>query len=202
MAWQSAIPWSLVIFRFLLGPALAVLARRHAAPEVWLGLLFTAGPVSDLFDGVLARRFGTATAALRIADTVVDIAFYGFVLLAVVEVNWPAVRDRIWLFCIVIAMEAAQLFFGFVKFRRMTSYHSYATRLWGVMMMIAFGTALGSHRGAWLLTIALGWGVLCEAEGLVFSALLPEWVHDVKTLPRALAIRRVIRERAGQVSAR
>jgi len=195
MSWRSAIPWSLVIFRLLLGPALAIAARRVSGPELWIGVLFLTGPLSDIFDGILARRLGCATPSLRIADTVVDITFYGFVLMAVVELNWPAIRARIWLIAAVAALEAARLAFDLVKFRRIASYHSYTAKLWGLLLWLAFGVLLCFNQGAWLLTIALVWGIVCELEGLAFSAILPEWVHDVKTLPRAIAIRREIAEK-------
>ena len=46
------------------------------------------------------------------------------------------------------------------------------------------------NRGFWLLTVALAWGILCELEGIVFSVMLPDWAHDVKALPQAIALRR------------
>ena len=190
MNWRSAIPWSLVIFRFLLGPVIAMLALRTETPGIWLGVLFLAGPVSDIFDGVLARRFGTATPKLRIADTVVDIAFYIFVLIAVGMVNWPAIRGSIWLIAAVITLECARLVVDLAKFGCIASYHTYTAKIWGMLLMVAVGVLLCFRSGVWLLTVALIWGIVSELEGLAFSLILREWVHDVKSLPRALAIRR------------
>jgi len=188
--WRSAIPWSLVVFRFLLGPAIVILAWRIAAPDIWLGILFLAGPVSDIFDGVLARRLGTATSKLRIADTIVDSAFYVCVLIAVGQVNWPAIRGNMWLIVAVIGLESARLVLDLVKFGRIASYHTYTAKIWGLLLMVAVGSVLCFGSGSWLLTAALIWGIVSEVEGMVFSLILQEWVHDVKTLPRAIAIRR------------
>lgn len=202
MNWRSAIPWSLIIFRFLLGPVIVILARRIGAPDIWLGVLFLAGPVSDIFDGVLARRLGTATAKLRVADSVVDIAFYVFVLIAVGEVNWAAIRGNMWLIAAVIALEAVRLVVDLVKFGRIASYHTYTAKIWGLLLMLAVGSVLCFGGGVWLLTVSLIWGIVSEVEGLTFSVILREWVHDVKTLPRALAIRRAEQAKtAAEVSA-
>jgi len=195
LTWRTAIPWSLVIFRLLLGPALLILALHVPAAGIWLGLLFVLGPVSDIFDGVLARRFGTATSRLRISDTVVDTVFYIMVLATVVELDWAAIRGRIWLIAAVIAFEAVRHVFDLAKFGRIASYHTYSAKIWGLLLMLAVGTLLCFRHGAWLLTVALVWGIVSELEGLVFSMLLPEWVHDVKTLPRALAIRRAFQKK-------
>ena len=194
LTWHTAIPWSLVAFRLLLGPVIVLASSRTSAPEPWLGLLFLAGPLSDIFDGVLARLFGTATPALRISDTVVDIIFYLFVLIAVIVINGPAIRHRIWLIGAVILIEAARLILDLVKFGRIASYHAYSAKLFGLLLMLAVGWLLSFSRDTWLVTVALVWGILSELEGLAFSFLLPEWVHDVKTLPRALDVRRKLFE--------
>jgi phosphatidylglycerophosphate synthase len=194
LTWRSAIPWSLVAFRLFLGPAIVLASSRTATPEPWLGLLFLSGPLSDIFDGVLARRFGTATPALRISDTVVDIIFYLFVLIAVIVINGPAIRHRIWLIGAVILIEAARLLLDLIKFGRIASYHAYSAKLFGLLLMLAVGWLLSFPRDSWLLTAALICGILSELEGLAFSFLLPEWIHDVKTLPGALDLRRKLLE--------
>jgi phosphatidylglycerophosphate synthase len=203
LPWRTAIPWSLIIIRLVLGPVIAFAAFRTSTPQPWLAVLFLAGPISDIFDGILARRFGTDTAALRISDTIVDIVFYLFVLMAIIAINAPAVRHRIWLIAAVIALEAARLLLDMLKFHRIASYHAYSAKLFGLLLMLAVGWLLCFRRDTWLVTVALLWGILSELEGFAFSILLPEWVHDVKSLPRALAIRRELLEnRTAQVTAR
>lgn len=192
MTWRTAIPWSLIAFRFVLGPAIAFASFRSLIPTPWLGVLFLAGPISDIFDGVLARRFGTATAALRISDSVVDIVFYLFVLVAVIAADATAIRNRIWLIAVVVMLEFARLILDLFKFGRIASYHAYSAKLFGLLLMLAVGWLLCFKRDTWLVTLTLFWGIISELEGLAFSLLLPEWVHDVKTLPRALAIRRTL----------
>jgi phosphatidylglycerophosphate synthase len=203
LSWRTAIPWSLVIIRLFLGPVIAIAAFRASTPEPWLGILFLAGPISDIFDGVLARRFGTDTAVLRISDTIVDIIFYLFVLITIITINAPAMRHRIWLIAAVVALEGVRLLLDMLKFHRIASYHAYSAKLFGLLLMLAVGWLLCFRRDTWLVTLALGWGILSELEGLTFSIILPEWVHDVKSLPRAIAIRRELLEnRITQVHAR
>jgi phosphatidylglycerophosphate synthase len=203
LSWRTAIPWSLVIIRLFLGPVIALTAIRASTPEPWLGILFLAGPISDIFDGVLARRFGSDTAALRISDTIVDSIFYLFVLVAIIINNAPAIRHRIWLIVAVIALEAARLLLDLVKFHRIASYHAYSAKLFGLLLILAVGCLLCFRRDTGFVTVAIVWGILSELEGLAFSILLPEWVHDVKSLPRALAIRHELLEnRADHVAAR
>ena len=44
------------------------------------------------------------------------------------------------------------------------------------------------------LRVAVVWGIVCDLEGLAMSMILPEWRRDVKTLRRALDLRREMRE--------
>jgi phosphatidylglycerophosphate synthase len=192
LTWRKAIPWSLVVFRFLLGPALVLAARRPSVAGPWLGALVVAGFFSDVYDGVLARRWNTASSALRTADSAVDILFYLGVLAAVVQRHGLEIRERLWLLAAVIALELLNSLCGFIKFRRMPSYHSYAAKLWGFLLAASAITLLSLNRGQWLITLALVWGIVCELEGLAMTALLPQWTHDVKTLARAVAVRRKI----------
>ena len=41
-----------------------------------------------------------------------------------------------------------------------------------------------------MVPIAAAWGILVNLEGLTMSIMLPRWKNDVKTLPRAFALRK------------
>jgi len=201
LTWRKVIPWSLVCFRALAGPVLALVAWKMATPQIWLGALIAAGFVSDVYDGVLARRWGTATAALRIADSATDIVFYLCILAAVVLRHGTVIRERLGLLGVVLALEAGRLVFDWFKFGRMASYHSYTAKAWGVLLAVATIALLCFDGAFWLVTVALAWGIVCDVEGLAMSLMLPEWAHDVKTLRRALILRqKMLAEREARVS--
>jgi CDP-diacylglycerol--glycerol-3-phosphate 3-phosphatidyltransferase len=131
MNWRKAIPWAMVVFRLVLGPAIVLVALWKPAPDIWLAVIITAGFVSDVFDGILARRWGTATPALRVSDSVVDLVFYLAILMAGIDRQWPVIRERLWLVATVLALEGSRILLDLAKFDRMTSYHSYASKFWG-----------------------------------------------------------------------
>ena len=192
MRLRAAIPWAMVALRAALGPAIALTARV-AHSEAWLGAMIAVGFLSDVYDGILARRWKTDTDALRIADSAVDILFYLGVLAAIVERHWPVLRERAWLLIAVLALEAIRMAFDWMKFRRMASYHSYTAKAWGVLLAASTVALLCLDRWYWILTLALAWGIVCDLEGLAMSVILPEWRRDVKTLRRAFELRREMR---------
>lgn len=189
---QKWIPWAMVGFRALLGPVLALVAWRGSHPQPWLGAMIAAGFVSDVYDGILARRWGTETPALRVSDSLADIVFYLSILIAVLLRHGPVLRERAWLLVAVLALEAGRFVFDWIKYGRMASYHSYVAKAWGVLLAVAMIALLCFDAAFWLVTVALVWGIACELEGLAMSLLLPEWTYNVKTLPRAFALRRAM----------
>jgi CDP-diacylglycerol--glycerol-3-phosphate 3-phosphatidyltransferase len=186
---RKTIPWTLVAFRALMAPALVAMAVFAPAPQLWLGAMIAAGFVSDVYDGILARRWGTATDALRIADSATDVLFYLGILAAAVVRHGPVLLHVVALIAAVLALEVIHIIFCWFKYGRMASYHSYVAKSWGVMLATATIALLCFDGAFWLLTVALVWGVVCELEGIAMSMLLPQWVRDVKTLRRAWQIR-------------
>lgn len=183
------IPWSLVGLRFCLGPAMPLVAWQVPNPQGWMGGMLVAGFLSDVFDGILARRWGTATGKLRVADTSVDTVFYIGVAVALGLRHWPEIHARLAPLAGLAAMEAIRFLFDFWKYGRISSYHSYLAKSWGIVLVVATVSALCFDAAYWLLSLAIVWGIVCDAEGLTMSLLLPQWTHDVKSLGVAMRLR-------------
>jgi phosphatidylglycerophosphate synthase len=70
-----AIPWVLVGLRAL-GCPLIVAGAWRGWSGGWLGAIVVVALVSDIYDGILARRWDGETAGLRMSDSTVDTIFY------------------------------------------------------------------------------------------------------------------------------
>jgi CDP-diacylglycerol--glycerol-3-phosphate 3-phosphatidyltransferase len=148
--------------------------------------------LSDVFDGVLARRWGVATDALRCWDTRADTLFYTCVL-AVIFLRYPAAVQQRWvLIAGLITAEVLQHVFAAIKYGRHASYHSILSKIWGLMMATSMIALLGFGVNNWFLDFVLGWGILCNLQGLAMTLLLPTWQHDVLTLFHAVRLRQKI----------
>jgi hypothetical protein len=65
-------------------------------------------------------------------------------------------------------------------------------------MAVAVVVAFATGGGALLIRLSLAVGMLCKAESLAMSLILPEWVRDVKGIAAAMRRRRERISRAGQ----
>lgn len=81
-----------------------------------------------------------------------------------------------------------------VNFRRVTNYHAYSAKLFGLSLFLAL-VALFASGGAdalWLLVILTG--TLCMTEEMAMTLILPRWTFDVSGVREALRMRRAERE--------
>jgi CDP-diacylglycerol--glycerol-3-phosphate 3-phosphatidyltransferase len=173
--------------RMALGPILIAGAACGWSPLALAGMV-VAALLSDIFDGVLARRWGCDTAGVRRFDSLADTVFY----LAAAATLWLAhpeiLRANARLMQAVLALELLRAAFEIAKFGKPASYHSYLAKAWGLVMAIAVTSAFATGWGR-LLPVALAMGIACNLQGLAMSAILPVWHRDVKGLGTAWKLR-------------
>src|SRR5580693_9157857 len=118
------LPFALTTLRLLLGPIALVCALTNVPRWVYLPILVT-GTLSDIYDGILARRFGVATPALRRYDSVTDVIFYLFIL-AVAFLLCRTVITQTWLLvALILFSEAGCILVGYFRFGEFPATHSY-----------------------------------------------------------------------------
>lgn len=191
---KHRIPWLMASGRAALGPAM-VLAERAGWSGLTLAAMVVTALLSDIFDGILARRWKCDTAGVRLFDSMADNVFYLGCGAALWMRQPHLMRSFAALVGVVLGIEMLKTAFDFVKFGKPTSYHSYLAKTWGLVLattvVMSFAThAVPAVRIAWWVALALG--VLCCLEGLTISLVMPEWRHDLKTMRRALELRKEI----------
>lgn len=185
----ESIPWTLIAFRALCCPLIMAAAERRW-PGAVLALIVLLALLSDIYDGILARRWGCETAALRVSDSIADTIFY----LGVVGALWLTDRQLLlgnWkLFATLFSLEATRYLFDLIKYRRTASYHSYLAKGWGLVIAVAVMAVFSSNSLRALIWVVLLMGIVVNLEGLTMSLILPRWQNDVKTLAAAWRLRR------------
>jgi CDP-diacylglycerol--glycerol-3-phosphate 3-phosphatidyltransferase len=143
--------------------------------------MLAAGFVSDIYDGVIARRFGVATAGLRRLDSAVDSVFYLAAAWCVWRLHPDAIRSHRWLIAVVIGTLVINHAFEIWKFGREASYHAWLAKAWGALLFASLVFLLLAGDD-WLLTVALCVGVASHVENFLITILLTECRTDVKSV--------------------
>lgn len=188
MSIASRIPLSLTILRIALGPALLILVLGYP-DAILFGICLTLAFLSDVFDGIIARRLGIATANLRRLDSIADSIFYVCATL-VAWLLYPNVFiEHSAALLLLLALELVRYAFDLLKFRRETSYHMWSSKLWGIFLFLGFFSLLSLGQQGSLITIAIYAGIIADLEGLAISLVLAEWRADVPSLLHAFRFR-------------
>ncbi len=179
------LPNALSILRIAAAPLLVALAGLGEA-EAFLGVLWCA-LASDAADGFLARRLGQTSEIGARLDSWGDWLLYAALPLGVVWL-WPelARRELLWI-ATGVTVWIVPTAVGWLKFGRLTSYHTYLAKLTGVLMAAGAVALLHWDHPA-LFHLAICVLVLEGFEELLITAELPAWHRDVPSLRSAMRI--------------
>ena len=182
------IPWLLIWLRIALTPVAVLFGVYHFVGYPYI-LLLAVAALSDVYDGVLARKFRVETASLRQWDSIADTIFF----LGVCAGMWVAfpgvVKTYAWGIAAVLGIECVRYAYDYAKFRRGASYHALSAKVFGVSLLVATIAIMGFGRAEPFLPIALVVGIVSELEGLAMSFILKEWTYNVKHVGKALQLR-------------
>jgi len=156
---------ALTVARLLLAVPFALcMAAADARHAAWAAVILTAAIVSDLADGALARRLGTASAAGRLLDHTVDVLFVTTGLVA------AAARGAFpWILPVLVAAAFAQYAIdSYVVARARELRPSRLGRYNGILYFVPLGGDIAVRLGGQALrplVTALAWVLVASTLG-------------------------------------
>ena len=184
----TGLPLTLTVVRALLGPVVIYLAFLWPN-RLAFGACLIAAFLSDVFDGILARRLNVATPNLRRLDSIADTIFYLSAIFAAWRLHPSAITERLAPLLVLFGLELIRYVFDFAKFGREASYHMWSSKLWGVALFIGFFALLALGITGRPVSAAIYIGIVVDLEGLAISIVLRKWKTDVPTIVHAFRLR-------------
>jgi len=175
------VPFALTTLRLLLGPLALALALGNAPRWIFLPLLVT-GTLSDIFDGILARRFGVATPALRRYDSITDVTYYLFILGALWRLSHDVVTDNLWAVVVILATEAGSILVCAVKFGKYPATHSWLAKFYGLCLLAGLIALLAFDAGNWAVIALASVAAVTNAEIILLHLLAKTPPVDVPSI--------------------
>jgi CDP-diacylglycerol--glycerol-3-phosphate 3-phosphatidyltransferase len=188
----QVLPLLLTAVRALLGPVVLVAAFSYPS-TLLLGACLVIAFVSDILDGMIARRLNVATATLRRLDSIADSIFYISAAVAAWVLHPAVIREHVVALAVLVVLELARYAFDYAKFKREASYHMWSSKAWGVLLFVGFFSLLVLGQEGVLIALAIYAGIVADLEGLAISVVLREWRADVPTLVHAFRYRAMSR---------
>lgn len=181
------VPNLLSCVRLSFVPALLWLAWNGYSRTFFICLMVSL--LTDAADGYLARRLNQITNLGAKLDSWADLSTQ----LSLPFCGWwlrpDVVRQEAPFLAAGILLYLTALAFGFLKFRRLTNYHTWGGKL-SAITVAAAGIVFFANGPGWPLRIAMPIVVLTCLEEIAITAILPERRANVKSLWHALQIRR------------
>ena len=188
---MKKIPLLLIGFRFLLAPVMLWLGffYKKEYRELIVVLLFL-GLISDILDGIIARKNNTSSATLRRLDSQTDMIFWlsaGFTAWLI----WPEViNENKTVIYILLGMEVACYMVSIIKFKKETCSHAYLSKFWGLTLLAAFTDLILNGNAGFLFFLCLIAGIISHLDRILITMILPVWQHDIPSAYHAWLIRK------------
>ena len=186
--WAQGVPLGLTGLRACLAPVLVILALYYPS-RLLFGACLVVAFLSDVFDGIIARRLGVATPGLRRLDSAADTLFYLAAAFAIWHLYPQAITARTTPLVILVALELSRYLADAVKFGREASYHMWSAKVFGLALFAGCFSLLALGRDGAALSLAVGLGIVSDLEGLLITAILRKWKSDVPSFVHALRLR-------------
>lgn len=148
-----------------------------------------AAMLSDIFDGVIARKFKIVTERLRVADSRTDAWFFMWVGVSCVVVAPDILRAYVVPIAIEVGLQISSYAYDLLRYKRISSLHAVSAKIWAFTLYLATIGILAYHTGV-LIWVAFGFGIISAIDALAIKLLIPEWQHDVLSTFHALALTR------------
>jgi len=150
-------------------------------------VLYLCALLSDMLDGYLARRLGQESELGARLDSWGDFALY-MATPVCAWLLWPEIIMREAPYVVmVLASFTLPVLAGFVRYRRLTSYHTWGAKLSAVLMGVS--TLLLFVGGpAWPFRLSTFILALAQLEEIAITIVLSEWRSNVPSLVHALRL--------------
>ncbi|PPK95601.1 CDP-diacylglycerol--glycerol-3-phosphate 3-phosphatidyltransferase [Nonlabens xylanidelens] len=187
------IPKVLILFRLLLAPIILGLAYFIGDDsKTTIIVLMYLGLISDILDGIVARKQGVSSTSLRRMDSQTDMVFWLSIGFATWILYPQLIANNYVSIYVILVMEVACYVISLVKFKKETCTHAFLSKLWGITLLVAFTSLIGFNHSGIPFALAIVMGIISHIDRILITIILPKWTHDIPSAYHAYLIRKGI----------
>jgi len=188
---MKTIPYLLIATRFCLAPIILLLAYFKGEQSRFLILsLMYFGLLTDIFDGIIARKVGVSSEKLRRLDSQTDLVFWLSLGFASYFLNAELIKNEWKGVALIFIMEAICYMISWLKFGKETCTHAFLSKMWGLSLLIAFTYLIVFQQAGWTFYLTVILGFVSHIDVILIILILPKWQYDVPSSYHAWKIRK------------
>ncbi|MFK5982887.1 MAG: CDP-alcohol phosphatidyltransferase family protein [Flavobacteriaceae bacterium] len=179
----NKIPFLLIYSRILFGIMIGLLAiYKIENYSNWIVFLMIIGLITDVFDGIIARKLNVSNEKLRIWDSNVDQFFWLIIIISVFYLNINFLKENKTWIGVIVLLELMSYLISFIKFKKTIATHSILAKFWTLSLLwfLIDLTLNSTSQLAFFICIVLG--VISRIEINIIILKLKKWVTDVPSI--------------------
>jgi len=183
------VPMALVAVRCLIAPFL-VIDALDGETGLWFVILFVIAGITDVLDGMIARRYKVVSTMGSAMDGYADVLLYISILFCIWRVHPEIIKSFFIPILTVGATQVISWLVSLFKYSKITSYHTFGGKFWAVTLFVATFSIFAFNYAGILFWIAIIVGIASNIEDMMITLVTPYWAHDVSSIRDALKLRR------------
>jgi len=150
------------------------------------------GLISDILDGIIARKQNISSEKLRRMDSQTDMVFWLSIGFSTWILYPNLISENAIVIWTILIMEVACYVISFIRFKKETCTHAFLSKLWGLTLLAAFTSLIGFNYAGIPFKLAIVMGLFSHIDRILITLILPKWTHDVPSAYHAYLIRKGI----------
>lgn len=184
------IPLILIYSRLFIGFGIIILSVLHIDNYAFLSIsLLTIGLLTDVFDGIIARKLNISSEKLRRLDSGIDQVFFISVAIATYIQCPDFFKLNLMKLIVLFSAEALIYLVSYIKFKKEIATHSIGAKIWTLILFATLVEIMVHCKSVVLFELCLWIGLLTRLEILAIILILKKWTNDVPTIYHAIRLR-------------
>ena len=152
--------------------------------------LLTIGLLTDIFDGIIARKLNVSNETLRRLDSSIDQIFFICVIASSFIIS-PDFYKNNWIsLSILIGFEILTYVISFIKFKKEIATHSIGAKFWTLLLFATLIQIILQGESSILYQICFWVGIVTRLEIIFIILILKKWTNDVPSIFHAIKLRK------------
>ena len=184
------IPLILIYSRLFIGFGIIILSVLHIDNYAFLSIsLLTIGLLTDVFDGIIARKLNISSEKLRRLDSGIDQVFFISVAISTYIQCPNFFKLNLMKLIVLFSAEALIYLVSYIRFKKEIATHSIGAKIWTLILFATLVEIMVHCKSVVLFELCLWIGLLTRLEILAIILILKKWTNDVPTIYHAIRLR-------------
>jgi phosphatidylglycerophosphate synthase len=153
-------------------------------------VLIVIGILTDIFDGIIARKFEVSTQKLRRLDSTFDQVFWICTLTGAYLICPEFFRENYFKLSLVLGLEVVAYAVSYIKFKKEVATHAFLSKIWTVAIMATLIQIILSCNSLILFNVCIYFGIVSRIEIIAILLTIEKWTNDVPSLYHAIQLRK------------